>query len=323
MLAATQLLPTLPILPTKAHLSEHVVHDHARSMEALLRDVQTSFESQLPIETLLSLSEKLQAEFKEHLVSSPQCMLPSHNYVLPTGKERGTYLALEVGGSTLRVALVDLDGRKNGKPSLKIRRSENSPVTMAVRKLEGLEFFDWIAARIREMLAMDKEAYNRMLSKPLRMGVAWAFPIEYVYMLLPRSAEKTDPSFFSNSQPGVVPNRQSSGDGERFPMLYRSDGARSWENHHTSLPARSTSTTAHLGRVVNGLLGPQYAPRCDCERLFCHPALPSLPGPFYTSGHDPWYRLQCCHPLTSSLVTPQQIQRQDDACYQRHHPCTR
>ena len=182
MLATTQLFPTLPVLPSpKAHLSGHVVHDHARSMDALLREVQASFESQLPIETLLSLSQKLQAELKEHLVSSPQCMLPSHNYILPTGKERGTYLALEVGGSNLRVALVDLGGRKNGKPILKIRRSENSPITMAVRRLEGLEFFDWIAERIREMLAMDKEAYSQMLSKPLRMGVAWAFPIEYVY----------------------------------------------------------------------------------------------------------------------------------------------
>lgn len=147
-------------------------------MDALLREVQASFGSQLPVETLLSLSQKLQAEFKEHLVSSPQCMLPSHNYVLPTGKERGTYLALEVGGSNLRVALVDLDGRKNGKPTLKIRRSVNSPITMAVRRLEGLEFFDWIAERIREMLAMDKEAYKQMLSKPIRMGVAWAFPID-------------------------------------------------------------------------------------------------------------------------------------------------
>jgi len=175
-------MATVTTLPPKFHLlaheSDELVGDHARGMDALLHEVQTSFESQLRIETLLSLSNKLQAEFKEHLVASPQCMLPSHNYILPDGEERGTYLALEVGGSNLRVALVDLDGRKRGTESLRVRRSQTSPVIPEVRGLEGLAFFDWIAERIWEMLDMDTGAYKQMRSQPLRMGIAWAFPIE-------------------------------------------------------------------------------------------------------------------------------------------------
>lgn len=181
MLTNARLLSDLAIPPLKARAKDNVALDNARSMDALLQEIQTSFESQLPVEALLSLSQKLQLEFKEHLVTSPQCMLPSHNYILPTGEERGTFLALEVGGSTLRVALVDLDGRNNGKQCLRIRRSENSPITPHVRRLEGLDFFDWIAERIRDMLAVEKEAYDQMQSEPLRMGVAWAFPIELVY----------------------------------------------------------------------------------------------------------------------------------------------
>lgn len=175
MATVTTLPQNLDIL---AHKSDELVGDHARGMDALLQEVQASFESQLKIGTLLSLSKKLQAEFKEHLITSPQCMLPSHNYVLPNGEERGTYLALEVGGSNLRVALVDLDGRKHGTESSRVRRSQISPVVREVRGLEGLAFFDWIAERVWEMVAMDTVAYEQMRSQPLRMGIAWAFPIE-------------------------------------------------------------------------------------------------------------------------------------------------
>lgn len=161
-----------------AHKADELVGDHARGMDALLQEVQASFESQLKIETLLSLSKKLQAEFKEHLIAGPQTMLPSHNYILPDGEERGTYLAMEVGGSNLRVALVDMDGRKHGVESLRVRCSQISPVVPEVRALEGLAFFDWIAERVRVMVDMDTATCEQMRHQPLRVGIAWAFPIE-------------------------------------------------------------------------------------------------------------------------------------------------
>ncbi len=150
-------------------------------MDDLLQEVQSLFEQQLRVESLLSISKQLQIELKDCLDSSPQCMLPSHNYTLPDGEEKGTYLALEVGGSTLRVATVELSGRSHGSECLRVRRMECSPIDSHVRKLEGLSFFDWIAERIADMLVMDKEAYEHMLRvEPLHMGIAWAFPIELV-----------------------------------------------------------------------------------------------------------------------------------------------
>lgn len=169
---------TAPHLLTKIRDVNYVDQAEERRMEELLSEVQSAFGSQLGPEDLLHLSIKLQAEFKEHLITSPQCMLPSHNYVLPTGKEHGTYLALEVGGSTLRVALVDLDGR-GGAESLAIRNIKTFPIPMHVRVLRGLEFFDWISYRIRDMLSTDQEALNHKPNpEPLHMGIAWAFPIE-------------------------------------------------------------------------------------------------------------------------------------------------
>ena len=148
-------------------------------MDNLLAEVKILFEQQLDTDSLLSLSKTLQAELKQHLVSSPQCMLPSFNYHLPTGQEQGLYLALEVGGSNLWMALVELRGRGHCTDSMRIRHPLSWPIDNSVKQLEGHAFFDWLADRIDEMLTL--EAENMVGdTEPLRMGVAWSFPIESV-----------------------------------------------------------------------------------------------------------------------------------------------
>ena len=155
-----------------------------RALGNLLEEVQRLFQQQLKIETLLSLSKQLQAELKEHLISSPQCMLPSFNYTLPTGKEQGTYLALEVGGSNLRMALVELHGRSQGDDPMQIKRTLSFPIVNTVRQLQGYAFFDWMAQRIGDMLKVESgTSYSTEDSPPVRMGVAWSFPIEFVSFL--------------------------------------------------------------------------------------------------------------------------------------------
>ncbi len=174
--------PNAPHLRSfKSSITEDAPRIHRTTMDLLLKEVQGLFEQQLRVESLLALSKKLQSEFKERLQSSTQCMLPSHNYTLPNGTEHGTYLALEVGGSTLRVALVDLHGRASSRQSLRIRRIATSTIDNRVRGLRGLAFFDWIAEKIGEMLSADKEACDYMeLEEPIPMGIAWSFPIESV-----------------------------------------------------------------------------------------------------------------------------------------------
>jgi len=152
---------------------------NSRHMENLLREVEGLFESQLSVESLLSLSKKLQVELRQHMVSSLQCMLPSFNYTLPTGQEQGTYLALEVGGSNLRMALLKLRGRHLGTECMRVRRTTISPIDRGVRQLQKYAFFDWMALQIKEMLVLEGENPDSLESvEPLRMGVAWSFPIE-------------------------------------------------------------------------------------------------------------------------------------------------
>ena len=188
MLVANPKLYSVPTSPIDgSRRSSPGPWDSARTLEDLLEESQTLFKQQQSVDALLNLSHVLQAEFREHLIASPQCMLPSHDYDLPTGQERGIYLACEVGGSTLRVASVELDGREQNNSDevneeeggLRVRRMELSDIDQEVRALDGEAFFDWIAERTKKMLATDRKASAHMEKvAPLRMGVAWSFPVE-------------------------------------------------------------------------------------------------------------------------------------------------
>lgn len=155
------------------------------NMDVLLADVKSLFESPLQPKNLYNMSRRLQDEFRQKLESSNISMLPSFHHTLPTGQEQGTILALDVGGSTFRIALIDLTGRKelrqesNGEADgLKIKRLKSFPIDDSVRSLRGRLFFDWMACRIEEVLDADDHQAEKKVSGPLPMSLAWSFPIE-------------------------------------------------------------------------------------------------------------------------------------------------
>lgn len=164
--------------PTK--LPRHVVVEqvYEKSMDDFLVEVRALFEKPLGLDRLLQYSEELQKEYKERLQSSNISMLPSYQHTLPTGTEKGDFLALDVGGSTFRIALIRLCGRnENGEGEIKIRRIRTVIIDKKIRDLQGAAFFDWMAERIADMLA----EYNHMngtTNARLPMGLAWSFPVE-------------------------------------------------------------------------------------------------------------------------------------------------
>ena len=164
------------------HASPIVIHDvmnkpRHRSLEHLRKEVTQQFTAPINTRRMLSMSKKLRHEYRKNLQSTADCMLPSFNHTLPSGLEMGTYLALDVGGSTFRVALVELKGRARGTDGLEIIRMSSSPITNAVRRLSGTDFFDWMAERIESMLVEGSERYGSY-DKVLPTGLAWSFPIE-------------------------------------------------------------------------------------------------------------------------------------------------
>jgi hexokinase len=159
--------------PNKDAFGIETQSSRTRSMDKLLHDVEILFEAPLRPTSLYAMSEQLQAEFRTKLQSSNICMLPSFHYTLPTGHESGDFVALDVGGSTFRIAIVHLGGNKSVRDEMEIKRMKSFVIDEPIRDLKGKAFFDWMATRIEEVLGSDKNA-----AAPLSMAMSWSFPIE-------------------------------------------------------------------------------------------------------------------------------------------------
>lgn len=144
-----------------------------RTLDGFADEVENLFSAPLSTRNMLTMSERMREQFKSSLQSSHASMLPSYTYALPSGAEKGTYLAMDVGGSTFRVALIELRGNGN----MEVVRLSSSYIDNNVKLLEGTRFFDWMAENIDAMLRDVGENYGRE-STPLSMGLSWSFPIE-------------------------------------------------------------------------------------------------------------------------------------------------
>ncbi|KAI1260212.1 hexokinase-1 [Xylariaceae sp. FL1019] len=152
----------------------------SQTLNEFLRQVEERLLGPIAGDKLRIFSTDLKAQFRERLQTHPECMLPSFNHLLPTGKEIGQYLALDVGGSTLRVALVELRGRETTGRESEIVRMNSFKITPVIKQLKGLAFFDWMATRINEVINADGGSYTAEETIP--MGLAWSFPVEQVSM---------------------------------------------------------------------------------------------------------------------------------------------
>lgn len=146
----------------------------SRTIDEFLKEAEELILGPIDGDKLRRFSSELKRQFRERLHSHTECMLPSFNHLLPTGKERGQYLALDVGGSTLRVALVELRGRETTGRESEIVRMVSFKITPEIKKLEGMSFFDWMAARIYEVIRKDVSPDRDTIP----IGLAWSFPVE-------------------------------------------------------------------------------------------------------------------------------------------------
>jgi hexokinase len=95
---------------------------------------------------------------------------PSFITRLPTGKETGLYLAIDMGGTNLRTAAVHLLG--DGQVGVTMEKHE---ITEKLKTGSGEAMFDWIAdctAALLKTVALD------MGDSELQMGVTFSFAIQ-------------------------------------------------------------------------------------------------------------------------------------------------
>jgi len=142
-------------------------------VDNFIRRVEQHFVIPEQCTKLLEHSIALEQECHEKLRAGDLCMLPSFIAALPKGHERGFLLALDVGGSNFRVALIKLSGLSPGIPSASIVCRQDHIITRAERALKGQTFFDWMADKIKCTL----QSHGQPLPNPLHAGVSWSFPI--------------------------------------------------------------------------------------------------------------------------------------------------
>ncbi|KAJ9609823.1 N-acetylglucosamine kinase 1 [Cladophialophora chaetospira] len=145
------------------------------TLDSLKEEVMRLFRYPCTMRRMVAMSAALRIQYKAKLQESEACMLPSYCHALPNGKETGTYISLDVGGSTLRIALVELHGREAQNP-MAIKTMASFKIDEQIRRLPGTEFFDWMASRIQVTLEERKDTWSPDETLPL--GLAWSFPIE-------------------------------------------------------------------------------------------------------------------------------------------------
>jgi hexokinase len=120
---------------------------------------------------LVPVVHKLAHTMKSSLAdNSSATMLPSLISALPSGRETGTFLSVDVGGSTLRIALIKLFGRSSGI-NPKVLSSSTHPINRDIKALSGVAFFEWIGNHIKDLLMSQNYLHNH-----ISMGLSWSFP---------------------------------------------------------------------------------------------------------------------------------------------------
>jgi hexokinase len=133
-----------------------------------LQKVNDQFLTLLSTTRLLALSTSLHKSYIKAAKTSPSTMLPSHITTLPSGRERGQYLAIDFGGTNMRVALVRLQNNE-----ARLEKLEKWTIPEPVKTGTAQQFFNWIADKIVN-LAEQSELDDG--EQEWKLGVTWSFP---------------------------------------------------------------------------------------------------------------------------------------------------
>ena len=157
-------------------------------------------------ETVSELAVDFAITFRHLALNSEEQFLATAINVLPRGKEKGRFLALDVGGSNLRVCFIELLGPDHsGRPNLRRTYDRSWPIEDRFKVDNADDLFAWIGSCILGVVEacqedLDQEPRNGFtaLGDVLPIGVAWSFPMMYVsqiYFLI---------SFFHRLKPFTV-----------------------------------------------------------------------------------------------------------------------
>lgn len=148
---------------------------------------------------LYKLARRFSGVYRRLALESEEQFLPTPVTNLPTGLETGRYLAIDVGGSNLRVAFIELLGesadsdirstdaserskdtiRKAQRQRVKRTLEKAWPIQEHLKMDKAEDLFSWIGDCIAEVVAesLASDATKGAIPEELEMGITFSFPI--------------------------------------------------------------------------------------------------------------------------------------------------
>jgi hexokinase len=155
-------------------------------------DVVRQLTSCLDTKTLLDLACRFSETYTHLARDSTEHFLVTPVTKLPTGKEQGRFLAIDVGGSNLRVGFVELAGDsfavergdyegENSVPE-RIKRSHDKswPIGDHLKTDRPEELFRWIGDCMAEVVREAVKDIQASKGEDILLGVTFSFPMAYV-----------------------------------------------------------------------------------------------------------------------------------------------
>lgn len=133
------------------------------------------------VETLYKLSCRLSESYTKLARESSEHFIPTAITQLPTGHEKGRYLAVYVGLSYLRVAFIDLLGDQQIEGHARVRRTLEKawPIEDHLRKDHSSDLFMWIGDCIAEVVADRLANPSEERVDQITTGISFCLPIKY------------------------------------------------------------------------------------------------------------------------------------------------
>ncbi|KAH9049279.1 hypothetical protein EDB83DRAFT_2226901 [Lactarius deliciosus] len=154
---------------------------HPDKIRSLLADIEQQFT--LDGDVLISITSHFHKLFNLGLseYGHPMAMIPTFVTGVPDGTETGTFLALDLGGTNLRVCQVELHGDKTF--TLKQQKYRVSEV---LKTGEATTLFDYLADSVDAFLTSTTELKEDVLdagdveidSPTVPLGLTFSFPVE-------------------------------------------------------------------------------------------------------------------------------------------------
>lgn len=149
---------------TLPHATKKTMADHLRKFESLF--TLTPQRMRMIVE---AFKESLEVGLAKHGQIVP--MIPTYVFGWPTGKEVGNYLAVDLGGTNLRVCLVTLQGE--GK--FEITQSKYR-LTEEQKQDDGQKLFDFCGECLRAFVDSNVEGGVLQKDERLPLGFTFSYP---------------------------------------------------------------------------------------------------------------------------------------------------